>query len=189
MASKGAWEVASNSLARLDHPEVKSLTTSVAITSATQGIRRHAGIRPTPRQRRSIGRRRDALVNGRDKNSPVCTTSSPRAFAGRRSGPGRVRRPRPRPSCSNTGSRSRPTSPRRWNVRRRPAYANALLDAVAAKVQPADISADIIQAMRNLSDMGSRKDRGRRGAVTRHGGPKLIATWKNKLGVTTTAND
>lgn len=69
----------------------------------------------------------------------------------------------------------------------RPAYANALLDAVAAKkLQPSDISADIIRNMRNLPDKtvgekiakvwGEVRD-------TPADRKKLIGTWKNVMSV------
>ena len=67
----------------------------------------------------------------------------------------------------------------------RASYANALLDAVAAKkLQPSDISADIIRAMRNLPD----KSVGEKivkvwGAVrdTPEDRKREIAVWKKKL--------
>jgi putative membrane-bound dehydrogenase-like protein len=69
----------------------------------------------------------------------------------------------------------------------RPAYASALLDAVANKqLQPSDISADVIKAMRNLPDktLGDKIAKVW-GAVrdTPADRAKDIATWKKKLSV------
>jgi len=69
----------------------------------------------------------------------------------------------------------------------RPAYASALLDAVAEKrVQPSDISADIIRAMRNLPDKTVADKIARVWGVVRDtpaDRAKAIAEWKKKLAI------
>jgi putative membrane-bound dehydrogenase-like protein len=194
------WAAMSDKLAKLDSAEAKSLATSVSITfgdakafGAMRAILADAKASTVDRQAALT-----ALVNGRDKElAPVLQKLVAE---------GALRGPAIRALAGYDDPKTPGVLLEHWKSLKsdevrdalntfaaRPAYANALLDAVAGKkVQPADITADIVRAMRNLSDKGvTEKIAAVWGAVrdTPEDRKKLMLTWKNKLGVTTTAND
>src|SRR5262249_33011170 len=186
------WSATADKLAKLESPEARSLATSLSITFGDQ--RAFAAMRkvlvdpkaPLNERQNALA----ALVNGRDKQlapillklvaEPGLRGPAIRALAGYDD---------PKTPGVILGHWKDLKSDERRDALNtlvaRPAYASTLLDAVADKrVQPSDISADIIRAMRNLPDM-SLADR-----LTKVGGTvrdppadraKALAEWKKKL--------
>ncbi|MBO0697061.1 MAG: DUF1080 domain-containing protein [Zavarzinella sp.] len=186
------WEATVDKLVALNKPEITSLTTGVSI--AFGDPRAFAAMRkvlsdtkaPTPDRIAALA----ALINGRDKGlapilhpllaEPALRGPAIRALAG-------YDDPKT-PAVILSHWKELKSDEMRdalHTLVARPAYASALLDAIGDKrIQPSEVSADIIRAMRNLPD----KSLGEKiatvwGAVrdTPADRKRDIATWKKKL--------
>lgn len=156
----GNWAEASEALAKLDQPEIQSLRDSVAIAfgdpKAFAKLRTVLADTKAPTADRITAM--SALVNGGDKMLAQVLHAALVEPA--------LRGPAIRALASYDDPKTPAVILSRWKelksdeirdalstLSSRPTYANALLDAVAAnKLQPSDISADIIRNMRNLPD-------------------------------------
>jgi putative heme-binding domain-containing protein len=187
-----AWSATADKLASLDRPEMKSLATSVAITfgdpkafAAMRGVLANTNASTAERQAALT-----ALVDGRDKQLAPLLQSLIAEPA--------LRGPAIRALAGYDDAKTPAVIFAHWKelksdevrdalntLASRPAFANALLDAVADKrVQPSEITADIIRAMRNLPDKavadritkvwGTVRD-------TPEDRKRDIATWRKKL--------
>jgi putative heme-binding domain-containing protein len=176
----------------LESPEARSLATSVSITFGDR--RAFAAMRtvladtkaPLPDRRHALA----ALIGGRDKElapilqnlvaEPGLRGAAIRALAG-------FDDPKT-PAVILADWKSYSADERRDVLNTlvsRPAYADALLDAIGEKrIQPSDVSADIVRAMRNLkSDTLAAKITKVWGTIrdTPADRKRDIATWKRKL--------
>lgn len=187
-----SWAETADQLAKLDNAEVRSMASSLSITFGD--ARAFVSMRkvladataPLPERQSAL----TALVNGRDKElAPVLQLLVKEES---------LRGPAIRALAGYDDAKTPSVLLENWKSFKseevrdalntfaaRPSYANALLDAVAAKkVQPSEITADIIRAMRNLSDKSVTEKIGTVwGAVrdTPADRAQAIATWKKKL--------
>jgi putative membrane-bound dehydrogenase-like protein len=188
------WAETTEILSRIDVPEVQSLRHSVAITfgdmKAFAAMRAVLSDRtaPVPDRQGAL----TALVSGRDKElapilhklvaEPALRGPAIRALAGYDDSK--------TPAVVLAGWKAYSSEERRDalnTLASRPAYADALLDAIGNKqVESGDVSADIIRAMRNLNnDDLANKITKVWGTVrdTPADRKKMIGLWKNKLSV------
>jgi putative heme-binding domain-containing protein len=186
------WSATADKLAGLESSEARSLAKAVSITFGDP--KAFAAMRTVLADTKASVPERQAaltaLVNGRDKElapilqklvgEPALRSAAIRALAG-------FDDPKT-PAVILGGWKSFPADERRDalnTLASRPAYADALLDAIGNKqVAQADVSADIVRAMRNLKDdrlaakitqvWGTVRD-------TPADRARDIAAWKRKL--------
>jgi putative heme-binding domain-containing protein len=187
------WSATADKLAALDKPEVKSLTTTLSITfgdpKAFAAMRAVLADPKAPLADRQAAL--TALVNGRDKElAPI--------LHGLVTTPG-LRGPAIRALAGYDDPKTPDVLFSQWKsfsgeeqrdalntLAARPAYAHALLDAVAGKrVQAADVTADVVRAMRNLPDKALAEKITQVWGVVRDtpaDRKRDIALWRKKLG-------
>jgi putative membrane-bound dehydrogenase-like protein len=193
------WDATADKLAKLDSPEARSLTTGISITfgdpKAFAAMRKVLADTkaPLPDRQHAL----TALVGGRDKElapillklvaEPALRGAAIRALAG-------FNEPKT-PAVVLADWKNYSADERRDVLNTlvsRPAYADALLDAIGDKrIEPAQVSADIVRAMRNLkNDQVAAKITKVWGTIrdTPADRKKLIAQWKNKLFVNQTGD-
>jgi putative membrane-bound dehydrogenase-like protein len=190
----GDWSTTSDKLAQLGNKDVQSLATSVAISFGDPkafAIMRHQLADP----QRTAAERQDALtalVSGRDKElAPLLQQLVSEAGlrgAALRALAGYDDAKTPAVIFSHWKNfKSEEVRDALNTLASRPVYAKALLDAVASKqVQPSEITADVIRAMRNLPDEEvAKKIATVWGAVRETPADRLkaIAQWRKKLSV------
>jgi putative membrane-bound dehydrogenase-like protein len=186
------WSATADKLAKLEKSEVTSLTTTLSITFGDP--KAFAAMRSTLSDpNASVPERQaamSALVNGRDKElapilhslvtTPGLRGPAIRALAG-------YDDPKtPGVLLSHWKSLSTDEVRDALNtLASRPAYAHALLDALdAKKVQPAEVTADVVRAMRNLPDKALGDKITKVWGVVRDTPAerkKDITAWKRKL--------
>jgi putative membrane-bound dehydrogenase-like protein len=186
------WEAIADKLAALNKPEITSLTGGISILFGDP--RALAAVRKVLTDQKAVTADRlnalTSLVNGRDKGlAPILQQLVAEPA---------LRGPVLRALANYDDAKTPEIILAHWKYYKsdelrdalntlvsRPAYANALLDAIAAKkLQPSDVSADIIKAMTNLPDESIEE------RITKVWGSirttpaekkKLIADWKKKL--------
>lgn len=193
------WDAVADKLAKLESAEARSLATGISITFGDQ--RAFAAMRkvladtkaPLPDRQHALA----ALIGGRDKDlapillklvaEPALRGAAIRALAG-------FDDPKT-PAVVLADWKSYSADERRDVLNTlvsRPAYADALLDAIGDKrIEPTQVSADIVRAMRNLkNDQLAAKITTVWGTIrdTPADRRKLIAQWKNKLFVNQTGD-
>lgn len=193
------WDATADKLAKLESAEARSLATGISITFGDQ--RAFATMRkvladtkaPLPDRQHAL----TALIGGRDKEltpillklvaEPALRGAAIRALAG-------FNDPKT-PAVVLADWKSYSADERRDALNTlvsRPAYADALLDAIGDKrIEPSQVSADIVRAMRNLkNDQVAAKITKVWGTIrdTPADRKKLIAQWKNKLFVNQTGD-
>jgi putative membrane-bound dehydrogenase-like protein len=193
------WDDVADKLAKLESAEARSLTTGISITFGDQ--RAFAAMRkvladtkaPLPDRQHAL----TALIGGRDKElapillklvtEPALRGAAIRALAG-------FNDPKT-PAVVLADWKSYSADERRDvlnTLASRPAYADALLDAIGDKrIEPSQVSADIVRAMRNLkNDQLAAKITKVWGTIrdTPADRKKLIGQWKNKLFVNQTGD-